>query len=95
MTAVHHQVVPKHIEPRLVMLRDPRTYDHDVAALDRLAHQIRDRNLRIYVQQGEIHLVSSNLHLAGPDPYGLLDELGLIVNRPLGIPAGDANDGLQ
>ena len=55
---VHHclqkQVLPKHLDSRLVMLRDPKTRRHEPAELEQLAAQLKDVNFRIFVEGGEI-----------------------------------------
>ena len=73
--AVRHRVPPKHLEPRLVTLRDPKVVDFGSDALADLAAQIKDNNFRIYAERGEIHLVSANLHLAERDPFLLFERL--------------------
>jgi dihydropteroate synthase-like protein len=73
--AVTARMLPKHVEPRLVMLRDPRTHSFGAAELERLAHDIKDANFRIFVEEGELHVIAAGLHLHGTDPYQLLDEL--------------------
>jgi dihydropteroate synthase-like protein len=73
--AVEHQVLPKHLEPRLVMLRDADRLRRNEAELARLAEQIRDSNYRIFAEDGEIHLLSAGLHLASADPFTVFDQL--------------------
>ncbi len=68
-------VPPKHLEPLLVMLRDPRLLAHPPEFFEELAAQIKDRNYRLFAQQGEVHLVSAGLHLAGSDPFTVFEEL--------------------
>lgn len=73
--AVEHGIPPKHIEPNLVLLRDPRL--HDVAALDfdDMAARIKDHNYRVFTDGNEIHALSAGLHLADSDPYRLFERL--------------------
>lgn len=73
--AVKHRVLPKHVEPRLVMLRDPTVVEASPAELDQLAHSLRDPNYRLFVSQGKLHLVSAGLHLQSEDPYDLFQQL--------------------
>lgn len=73
--AASHRVPPKHVEPALVALRDPKLTPFGTAALDELARQIRDNNFRIYAEEGEVHLVSRNLHLHERDPFLLFERL--------------------
>src|SRR5262249_31670353 len=69
--AVVHRTLPKRLEPRLVMLRDPEVISQGAAALDVLARQIKDPNYRIFVDEGRLHVVSAGLHLTGADPFAL------------------------
>jgi dihydropteroate synthase len=73
--SVRHRVLPKHLEPRLVMLRDAAITQLSADELDRLAREIKDPNYRVFVAGGEIHLVSRELHLQGTDPFLLFDQL--------------------
>ncbi len=81
--AVSQHALPKHIEPRLVMLRDTRVNEHGPEALARLAAEIKDPNYRIFVDSGELHIISAGLHLHGTEPYELLDRLLKAAPRPL------------
>ncbi len=73
--AVTRRTLPKHVEPRLVALRDVHTLRHGPAALDRLAASIKDNNYRLFAEDGAIHLLSSHLHLSDADPFLLFDKL--------------------
>lgn len=73
--AVHHQTLPKHVEPRLVMLRDPRLLEYGESGLAQLASQIKDRNYRVFAERGELHLINAEVHLHGADPFELFDQL--------------------
>ena len=74
--ATRHHVVPKHIEPRLVTLRDAQpvvALTHE--GLDQLAAELRDSNYRIHASEEALHLVASKLHLSDDDPFALFDAL--------------------
>lgn len=73
--AVRHRTPPKHLEPGLVALRDPKVTEFGAEALDRLASQIKDNNFRVFVDRGEVHLVSASLHLHDRDPFRLFERL--------------------
>lgn len=73
--AVQHRLPPKHLEPRLVTLRDPRLHEFGPAYLARLAAQVKDRNFRLFAEGGLIHLVCAGLHLEDTDPFRLFDRL--------------------
>ncbi|MDZ4782068.1 MAG: DUF6513 domain-containing protein [Planctomycetia bacterium] len=73
--AIRQRVLPKHLEPRLVMLRDPRLVEYGEEGLAQLAAQIKDRNFRVFVERGELHLINSAMHLRGRDPFQLFTQL--------------------
>lgn len=73
--AVSKHQLPKHLEPRLVCLRDPRVFENGNAALDELAARIKDPNFRLFAEGGELHVVSAGLHLSDPDPFLLFEKL--------------------
>ncbi len=69
----NHKVLPKHVDSKLVMLRDPKTHELGAAGLSQLAAQIQDPNFRIFVERGQIHLLNRDGHWHGTDPYLLFD----------------------
>jgi dihydropteroate synthase-like protein len=73
--SIQHRVLPKHLEPQLVMLRDPAVIETPAEDLDRLAREIKDANYRVFVSGGEVHVVSHELHLHGTDPFLLFEQL--------------------
>lgn len=94
---VYHSItrreLPKHVEPRLVMLRDGGVANPTSAELDELSASLRDGNYRVYVADGEVHLVRSGLHLHASDPFLLMDALlssGEDGGRPKNLDASHA-----
>ncbi len=73
--SIRHRVLPKHLEPRLVMLRDPAVVEPPPEDLDRLAATIKDANYRVFVSDDAVHVVSHDLHLFGSDPFLLFERL--------------------
>jgi dihydropteroate synthase-like protein len=73
--AVQQRVPPKRLEPRLVMLRDPKLLETSDETLEQLAGAIKDNNYRIFAERGEVHVVSAGLHLSSPDPFLLMERL--------------------
>ena len=82
------RTLPKHVEPRLVTLRDPKIHQHASGELDRLADEIKDPNYRVFAEEGQLHLVSAKLHLAAADPFDLLKQL--LVTSPKNVDAEHA-----
>ncbi|HEX3871966.1 MAG TPA: DUF6513 domain-containing protein [Pirellulales bacterium] len=73
--AIKHRSLPKHVEPRLVMLRDARIHERGEEELERLARDIKDPNYRLFAEGGKLHLVTSGLHLSAIDPFDLFELL--------------------
>ncbi len=73
--ACRERVLPKHREPDLVMLRDPRLRAYGDAALRELAGRIRDRNFRLFAEAGRLTVFNSELFLQGTDPFALFEEM--------------------
>ncbi|WP_425398058.1 DUF6513 domain-containing protein [Aeoliella sp.] len=89
---VHHAVIegvlPKHVERRLLTLRDEQVTEPTDEDLERLAEQIKDNNYRIFAKDGEVHLVTSDLHLANADPFALMKQL--LATGPANLDASHA-----
>jgi dihydropteroate synthase-like protein len=73
--AVEQRSLPKHVEPKLVMLRDPALFEHGAKELDRLARNIKDHSYRLFAEGDELHVVAAGLHLRGADPFELFERL--------------------
>jgi dihydropteroate synthase len=73
--AVHHRVLPRHLEPGLVMLRDVKLLEHGPERLEQLAAAIKDHSFRIFAEGGRLHVITSGLHLEGDDPFDLFEQL--------------------
>jgi dihydropteroate synthase-like protein len=87
--AVRHRILPKHVEPRLVMLRgggEPLEFGDE--ALGRLAAEIKDNNYRVFAEGEHLHLVSAGMHLSGADPFLLFEQL--LAREPRNLDASHA-----
>jgi dihydropteroate synthase-like protein len=73
--AVRERVLPKRLEPGLVMLRDPKVYEQGEDALAELAQQVTDRNYRVFAERGELHVLNGSVYLRGADPFDLFARL--------------------
>jgi dihydropteroate synthase-like protein len=73
--AVRQKVLPKHLEPELILFRDPKVYEIGAAGLERLASDITDRNYRLFAERGEIHAINGSMYLHGTDPFALFEEM--------------------
>ena len=86
--AVRHRTLPKNVDPRLIMLRGAEPARFGQEELDRLAAEIKDNNFRIFAEDGQVHVVSADLHLANADPFVLCEQL--LAMRPRNLDAGHA-----
>ena len=86
--AVHHRVLPKHLEPRLVTLRDPALHEFGATQLEQLAAQLKDPNYRLFAEDGRLHLMSAGLHLEDTDPFQLFARL--LATQPKNLDASHA-----
>jgi dihydropteroate synthase-like protein len=81
--AVEHRTLPKHLDPRLVLLRDAELTRPTPAEIDRLAEQVKDHNYRIFAVGDVIHAVSAGLHLSETDPFLLFERLLRAAPKPI------------
>ena len=86
--AIRHRILPKHIEPGLVMLRAGKPLAHGRETLDRLAAEIKDHNYRVFAEDERVHVVSAGLHLADSDPFALFEQL--LTREPKNLDASHA-----
>ena len=71
--AFDQRVIPKHVDSRLVMLRDPRVREFGDADLRTLAAQLTDPSYRIFVERGEVHVMNRDGYWHGTDAFELFD----------------------
>jgi dihydropteroate synthase len=75
--AVKEHTLPKHLEPRLVALRDPKVVDFGIDNLAELQRRIRDPNWRIFAEGGMIYALNNENMLCNSDPFVLFDQMGV------------------
>jgi dihydropteroate synthase len=75
--AVENHVLPKHVEPRLVMLRDPKVAAFGADNLAELSRRIKDPNWRIFAEDGKLYAMNHAHFLCETDPYILFDRMGV------------------
>lgn len=73
--AVTRKTLPKHLEPRLVTLRDPKVERFGPENLVELQRRIRDPNWRIFAEDGSIHALNNRRIISNPDPFLIFDEM--------------------
>jgi dihydropteroate synthase len=75
--AVTQRTLPKHLEPRLIALRDPKVVDFGADNLAELQRRIRDPNWRIFAEGGMIYAINNTRFLHDPDPFVLFEQMGV------------------
>lgn len=73
--ACNRRVLPKHVEPNLVTLRDPKLRVFGELMLAELSRNITDRNYRLFAERGLLHVLNNQTFLQGNDPYALFAEM--------------------
>jgi dihydropteroate synthase-like protein len=73
--AVRRRVLPKKLDQRLVMLRDPKARELGEQSLRELASGIADRNYRLFAERGELHAMNGAMHVRAADPFALFAEM--------------------
>src|SRR5262249_15348197 len=69
--ACTERVLPKHVEPDLVLLRDPKLLEHGEARLRELAAAVTDPNFRLFAERGLLHVFNDKTFLRGADPFAV------------------------
>jgi len=67
--AITNQVIPKHIDSSLVMLRDSKLKPQSDESLNALAAALTDANFRIFAEQSGVHLMNKHGHWKGDQPF--------------------------
>jgi dihydropteroate synthase len=75
--AVRNRVLPKRLEPDLVLLRDSKVPRFGPENLAELALRIKDRNWRIFAEDGQIHALNGTQFLSETDPFVLFQKMGV------------------
>jgi dihydropteroate synthase-like protein len=73
--ACKERVVPKRLEPDLVLLRDPKLHELGAETLAELAARVTDRNFRLFAERGLIHVLNDKMYLQGDDPFALFTQM--------------------
>jgi dihydropteroate synthase-like protein len=68
-------VLPKKLDPNLLLLRDSKVPEHGKQALHELAQGVRDRHFRVFAEEGMLHVINKQMHLEGTDPFFLLSQI--------------------
>ncbi len=81
--AVSGRRLPKHLESRLVTLRDPQVSRQGDEVLQRLAQTIKDHNIRLFAEDGTLQAISAGLQLSDANAFVLFEKLQAALPRPV------------
>jgi dihydropteroate synthase-like protein len=73
--ACREKVLPKRLEPDLILLRDPKLREHGLQRLQELAYQVSDRNFRLFAEDGLLHVMNDKMYLQGSNPFHLFEQM--------------------
>jgi dihydropteroate synthase-like protein len=73
--ACTHRVLPKHLDPDLVLLRDPKLRILGQETLQELAERVSDRHYRLFAEREQIHVLNGQMYLQGSNPFALFAEM--------------------
>ena len=73
--AVKTRNLPKHIEPRLLALRDPKLARFGPKLLAEMARRVKDRNWRLFAEDETIVAINGSKFLSDSDPFLLFDKM--------------------
>lgn len=68
-------VLPKKLEPALLLLRDPKLRAYGEAFFRELAGRITDPNFRLFAERGQVHVLNRDMYLQGTDPFVLFKQM--------------------
>lgn len=75
--AVTHQTPPKHLDDRLVTLKDPRILAYTEAELREVQAAVTDPNFRIFADHETITVFNHERFVRGRDIQAIFDQLGI------------------
>jgi dihydropteroate synthase-like protein len=73
--ACKERVLPKRLQPDLVLLRDPKLREFGEDTLRELASRLTDRNFRLFAERGLLHAFNGQMFLQGTDPFILFRQM--------------------
>jgi dihydropteroate synthase-like protein len=86
--AVEQGIPPKHLEERLVLLRDTDLSEHGAAQFENLVAHIKDNNYRLFSERTQLHAISAGIHVQGTDPFQMFEQL--VAAAPRNVDASHA-----
>jgi len=75
--AVRHRILPKHVDDRLLTVKDPVVLEYDEAELRRLHAAVKDPNFRIFTDRATITVFNDERFVRGTDIQEIFVQLGV------------------
>ncbi len=75
--SVTNRVLPKHLEPDLIALRDRKVPRYGPEVLAEIASRIKDRNWRIFAEDGTLIAMNGEVSVCDPDPFLLFERMNV------------------
>lgn len=73
--AINEGVIPKRLDPSLVLLREGKKRVKDDTTIDEIAASLQDRNIRIFAENGSIEAMNGHFRIKGTDPFEIFDQI--------------------
>jgi dihydropteroate synthase-like protein len=70
-----NRLLPKHIDTRLVAVKDPPYQPYSEAELRRMQELVRDKNFRIFTDNRKIYVFNRSIFICGTDPDEIFAQL--------------------
>ncbi|KPL22583.1 MAG: hypothetical protein AMJ93_06880 [Anaerolineae bacterium SM23_84] len=71
------KILPKHVEDRLIVLKDPPHEHYSEGELRRMQKGLTDRNFRVFADAEKVYVFNRDLFVVGTDPDQIFPQLGL------------------
>jgi dihydropteroate synthase-like protein len=75
--AVRNETIPKHVDDRLVTVKDARILEFSEADLRAMHAEVRDGNFRIYADRDTITVFNADVFVRGTDIQAIFAQLGV------------------
>jgi dihydropteroate synthase-like protein len=75
--AVSHHTIPKHVDDRLVTVKDARILEFGEAELRAMHAEVKDSNFRIYTDRDTITVFNADVFVRGTDIQDIFAQLGV------------------
>jgi len=75
--AVRHRTLPKHVDDRLLTVKDPEVLEYSEAELRELQAAVTDPNFRIFTDRTTITVFNSEIFVRGTDIQEIFAQLGV------------------